>query len=147
MYDEAFDAVGIERIAVQNDGVPPTLQNLATTLVIKISAVTHALRPLVRDGLVALRPDEQDGRAKCAALRREFEWRYCTGPKSTSASKVCSGGNRPRPCGRWPIMPRRMTSSRLTKAPARMKSHSPARMKSHLQNKDRWRQWPETLRM
>jgi DNA-binding MarR family transcriptional regulator len=81
LYDEAFDAVGlkatqvsvlaeIERLAAQNDGTPPTLQDLATKLAIQISAVTHALRPLIRDGLVELRPDELDGRAKRAVLTR-----------------------------------------------------------------------------
>jgi DNA-binding MarR family transcriptional regulator len=39
-------------------------------LAIQISAVTHALRPLIRDGLVELRPDELDGRAKRAVLTR-----------------------------------------------------------------------------
>lgn len=35
----------------------PTLQALAERLAIRISALTHALRPLVRDSLVELRPD------------------------------------------------------------------------------------------
>lgn len=79
LYDDAFDAVGLkstqvglladlERLKSGNGGVPPTLQDLANRLAIQISAVTHALRPLVRDGLVELRPDEKDGRAKRAAL-------------------------------------------------------------------------------
>lgn len=79
LYDDAFDAVGLKstqvsllaevaRLTSSNDGVPPTVQDLATKLAIQISAVTHALRPLVRDGLVELRPHEQDGRAKRAAL-------------------------------------------------------------------------------
>jgi DNA-binding MarR family transcriptional regulator len=81
LYDEAFAAVGlkatqagllaeIERLTTSNEGVPPTLQDLATKLAIQISAVTHALRPLIRDGLVELQPDEQDRRAKHAALTR-----------------------------------------------------------------------------
>ncbi|WP_429282687.1 MarR family winged helix-turn-helix transcriptional regulator [Paraburkholderia sp. GAS41] len=81
LYDEAFDAVGlkatqvsvlaeIDRLTAENDGAPPTLQDLAIRLAIQISAVTHALRPLIRDGLVELRPDETDGRAKRAALTR-----------------------------------------------------------------------------
>jgi DNA-binding MarR family transcriptional regulator len=79
LYDDAFDAVGlkatqvgllaeVERLTTAGDGVPPTLQDLATKLAIQISAVTHALRPLVRDALVELRPDELDGRAKRAVL-------------------------------------------------------------------------------
>jgi DNA-binding MarR family transcriptional regulator len=43
---------------------------LAIRLAIQISAVTHALRPLIRDHLVELRPDGLDGRAKRAALTR-----------------------------------------------------------------------------
>jgi DNA-binding MarR family transcriptional regulator len=43
---------------------------LAERLAIRISALTHALRPLVRDGLVDLRPDAHDKRTKHAALTR-----------------------------------------------------------------------------
>ena len=46
----------------------PTLQALAERLAVTISALTYALRPLVRDGLVELRPDAHDGRTKRAAL-------------------------------------------------------------------------------
>jgi DNA-binding MarR family transcriptional regulator len=46
----------------------PTLQALAERLAIRISALTHALRPLVRDGLVELRSDAHDKRTKHAAL-------------------------------------------------------------------------------
>ncbi|WGS54072.1 MarR family winged helix-turn-helix transcriptional regulator [Paraburkholderia sp. D15] len=81
LYDEAFDAVGlkatqisllaeIERLTADGEGVPPTLQDLATKLAIQMSAVTHALRPLIRDRLVELQPDELDGRVKRAALTR-----------------------------------------------------------------------------
>ena len=48
----------------------PTLQDLAERLAIGISALTHALRPLVRDGLVELRQDPQDGRTKRGILTR-----------------------------------------------------------------------------
>jgi DNA-binding MarR family transcriptional regulator len=43
---------------------------LAIRLAVQIFAVTHALWPLIRDGLVELRPDQLDGRAKRAALTR-----------------------------------------------------------------------------
>jgi DNA-binding MarR family transcriptional regulator len=46
----------------------PTLQSLAERLAISISALTHALRPLVRDGFVELQPDAHDGRTKHAVL-------------------------------------------------------------------------------
>jgi DNA-binding MarR family transcriptional regulator len=46
----------------------PTLQDLATRLAIQLSALTHALRPLVRDGIVELRQDAQDRRTKHGVL-------------------------------------------------------------------------------
>ncbi|MGJ7490582.1 MarR family winged helix-turn-helix transcriptional regulator [Variovorax sp. ZT4R33] len=46
----------------------PTLQELAAQLAIQISALTHALRPLVRDGLVELRQDTDDRRTKHGVL-------------------------------------------------------------------------------
>jgi DNA-binding MarR family transcriptional regulator len=46
----------------------PTLQDLAARLAIQLSALTHALRPLVRDGMVELRQDAQDRRTKHAVL-------------------------------------------------------------------------------
>lgn len=79
LYDDALAPVGlkatqiglladIERLSAADEGRSPTLQDLATKLVLQISAVTHALRPLVRDGLIALSPDKQDRRAKRASL-------------------------------------------------------------------------------
>ncbi|WCM89866.1 MarR family winged helix-turn-helix transcriptional regulator [Acidovorax sp. NCPPB 3576] len=46
----------------------PALQDLAGRLAIQLSALTHALRPLVRDGIVELRPDAQDRRTKRGVL-------------------------------------------------------------------------------
>ncbi|WP_211258464.1 MarR family winged helix-turn-helix transcriptional regulator [Luteibacter rhizovicinus] len=82
LYDEALAPVGlkatqigllaeIERLAAANEGQVPTLQDLATKLALQISAVTHALRPLIRDGLVELFPDASDKRAKRARLTTE----------------------------------------------------------------------------
>jgi DNA-binding MarR family transcriptional regulator len=79
LYDDALAPLGlkatqvsllseIERLTASNGGLAPTLQDLATKLAIQISAVTHALKPLVRDGLIELLPDEQDKRAKRGAL-------------------------------------------------------------------------------
>jgi DNA-binding MarR family transcriptional regulator len=79
LYDDALAPTGlkatqlgllaeIQRWVSANDKEAPTLQDLAGKLAIQISALTHALRPLVRDGLVMLQPDEQDGRTKRAAL-------------------------------------------------------------------------------
>jgi len=79
LYDDALAPLGlkatqisllseIERLTADNDGQSPPLQNLAAKLSIQISAVTHALRPLIRDGLVALKAHENDKRVKCAFL-------------------------------------------------------------------------------
>ena len=79
LYDDALQSSGLKatqlsllveiaRLAAANDGHPPSLQELAARLAIQISALTHALRPLVRDRLVALKPDEDDGRTKRATL-------------------------------------------------------------------------------
>jgi DNA-binding MarR family transcriptional regulator len=48
----------------------PTLHDLAERLAIGNSALTHALRPLVRDGLVELRQDAHDRRTKRGILSR-----------------------------------------------------------------------------
>jgi DNA-binding MarR family transcriptional regulator len=52
-------------------GEGPTLQALAQSLSMQMSALTHALKPLVRDGLVVLRPDVLDKRSKRATLTPE----------------------------------------------------------------------------
>jgi len=48
----------------------PTLREMAQALVMDLSALGHSLKPLVRDGLVAIVPDAQDGRAKRATLSK-----------------------------------------------------------------------------
>lgn len=79
LYDDALENAGLKstqfslmveiaRLGAANEGVPPTLQDLAARLAIQISALTHAMRPLVRDRLVVLQPDPSDGRTKRAAL-------------------------------------------------------------------------------
>jgi DNA-binding MarR family transcriptional regulator len=79
LYDDALSSLGlkatqvallseIDRAVRSNGGQAPTLQELASRLAIQISAVTHAVKPLIRDGLVELQPDESDKRAKRAAL-------------------------------------------------------------------------------
>ncbi len=58
----------IDRLAGDGSQEGPTLQVLAERLAIRISALTHALRPLVRDGLVELRQDARDRRTKHGIL-------------------------------------------------------------------------------
>lgn len=79
LYDDALAAMGlkatqaallseIERMMATADGQSPALQDLASNMAVQISALTHALRPLVRDGLIELQPDETDKRVKRAVL-------------------------------------------------------------------------------
>ncbi|WP_263465377.1 MarR family winged helix-turn-helix transcriptional regulator [Pseudomonas aeruginosa] len=79
LYDEAMECVGLKSTQVALVGaidqmtdpqtaLGPTLHELAGGLTIQISALTHALRPLVRDGLVELLPDANDKRTKRSVL-------------------------------------------------------------------------------
>ncbi len=91
LYDEAIAPSGLTSpqglLLAQIDALGgefgpdgPPLQVLATRLAVSISAVTHALRPLLRDGLVQLRPDVRDRRTKHAGLtplgRERYETMY-----------------------------------------------------------------------
>jgi DNA-binding MarR family transcriptional regulator len=76
LYDEAVAPAGINatqvsllaQIAGDRRTEGPTLQDLAERLAIQISALTHALRPLVRDGLVEVHRDADDKRIKHGVL-------------------------------------------------------------------------------
>lgn len=79
LYDEALVPSGltsaqallvsqIDQLRDEGDGAGPSLQMLARRLAIQISALTHALRPLVRDGLVLVQTDTSDRRTKRAVL-------------------------------------------------------------------------------
>jgi DNA-binding MarR family transcriptional regulator len=90
LYDDAVAPAGLTATQLgllgQISGVRhggdedwPTLQLLAERLAVSISALTYALRPLVRDGLVELRPDSRDGRTKRGALTTLGETRLREG--------------------------------------------------------------------
>ena len=79
LYDEAIAPTGltspqalllaqIDVLSAVHGEAGPTLAVLAYKLAIRISALTHALRPLVRDGLIEVRQDDQDRRAKRSAM-------------------------------------------------------------------------------
>ncbi len=79
LYDEALAPIGLTaaqgRLLWQIGGPGagggkdgPTLQAVADGLGIQTSALTHALRPLMRDGMVALHQDAHDRRTKHAVL-------------------------------------------------------------------------------
>ncbi len=76
LYDELLAPAGLTATQLRllslirqhpgKDG--PALQSLADQLAIRLSALTHALRPLSRERLVTLQPDPEDRRIKHAAL-------------------------------------------------------------------------------
>ncbi|MDA9509877.1 hypothetical protein XI09_35595 [Bradyrhizobium sp. CCBAU 11386] len=82
LYDEALAPTGLRGTQVslltqidamtlptnRGNGAGPTLQELASQLSLRVSGITHALAPLVRDGLVELRLDLLDARVKHALL-------------------------------------------------------------------------------
>ncbi len=79
LYDEAISPTGltspqalllaqIDKLGAVYSEEGPPLQVLAGRLAIGVSALTHALRPLVREGLVELRPDTRDRRTKHGVL-------------------------------------------------------------------------------
>jgi DNA-binding MarR family transcriptional regulator len=76
LYDDAMGDTGLKgtqfslmsQIAVLGN---PTQKALAEAMVMDLSALGHTLKPLIRDGLVNLVPDEKDGRAKRVQLTAE----------------------------------------------------------------------------
>jgi DNA-binding MarR family transcriptional regulator len=79
LYDDALAPSGltsaqamlvsqIDEMSDEADGAGPSLQKLAQRLAIQISALSHALKPLVRDGLVIVSTDASDRRTKRALL-------------------------------------------------------------------------------
>lgn len=82
LYDDAIAPSGltsaqamlvsqIDDMSGEGDGAGPSLQRLAQRLAIQISALTHALKPLARDGLVVIAPDRNDRRTKRALLTEQ----------------------------------------------------------------------------
>jgi len=79
LYDEALAPLDLKATQIAllseiakfprtGDQEGPTLQDLAERLAIQLSAVTHALKPLVRDGLIEVRQDVLDKRTKRGLL-------------------------------------------------------------------------------
>lgn len=73
LYDDAMQDTGLKgtqfsllsQIAALGN---PTQKALAEAMVMDLSALGHTLKPLIRDGLVILVPDEKDGRARRVQL-------------------------------------------------------------------------------
>ncbi|MEU1371849.1 MarR family winged helix-turn-helix transcriptional regulator [Streptomyces sp. NPDC005803] len=71
LYDEALRPVGLRSTQysilaelAENAGNPPTVRQLADSLIMDRSALGHALRPLVRDELLALEKGPADRRSR-----------------------------------------------------------------------------------
>lgn len=58
----------LSNLAKREDEGPPTMGELAARLGLDRTTLTHNLRPLARDGLVALLPDSADGRSRRVTL-------------------------------------------------------------------------------
>jgi len=73
LYDDAVEPIGLKATqlgllnSIHRMG-GPTMRTLADHLVMDLSALGHTLKPLMRDGYVALTPHEKDKRAKVVTL-------------------------------------------------------------------------------
>ena len=73
-YDDALEPCGLRSTQytilaeLTRFSAPPTLAELASALVSDRSAVGHNLRPLIRDGYVALEPGAKDRRERRVVL-------------------------------------------------------------------------------
>ncbi len=75
LYDDVLAPSGLRAtqhtllytIEVMNE---PTLNEMAQALVMDLSALGRSLKPLEREGFVAIVPDPEDGRAKRATLTK-----------------------------------------------------------------------------
>jgi DNA-binding MarR family transcriptional regulator len=77
LYDEALDPSGLRstQYAILSElgrrsDAPPTMRELADALVMDRSSLGHNLRPLERDGFIALQESDQDRRRRHIALTR-----------------------------------------------------------------------------
>jgi DNA-binding MarR family transcriptional regulator len=75
LYDDTLSPVGLRVtqfavlgvLSIKGDDAP-TMRELAQSLVLDRSALSHALQPLLRENLVTLREDENDRRARRVIL-------------------------------------------------------------------------------
>jgi len=75
IYDEELAASGLKTtqytLLAQIDRMDrPALRELATEIVMDLSALGHTLKPLIRDGFVVLEPDDTDRRVKRVGLTK-----------------------------------------------------------------------------
>lgn len=84
LYDDAMAPLGLKGtqftlMAQIAHLEAPALKQLADALVMDLSALGHTLKPLTRDGLVELLPDERDKRVKRVRLTTLGTARYRAG--------------------------------------------------------------------
>jgi DNA-binding MarR family transcriptional regulator len=76
LYDQALAPIGLNAAqynllrTIEKLGTP-THSELAADMVMDLSALGHTLKPLIRDGWIALDRDPNDGRRRLVALTRE----------------------------------------------------------------------------
>jgi DNA-binding MarR family transcriptional regulator len=81
IYDEAFEPCGLKATQysllsqIVRSG-EPKMRDLASALVMDLSALGHTLKPLVRDGLVELQVDEMDRRSRRVLLTAQGRAKY-----------------------------------------------------------------------
>jgi DNA-binding MarR family transcriptional regulator len=86
IYDEAFTTCGLKAtqyslLAQIARSDQPRMRDLAQALVMDLSALGHTLKPLVRDGLVALQVDETDRRSRRVLLTEAGQQKYADARK------------------------------------------------------------------
>ncbi len=125
LYDDALAPSGLRatqhgllaQIAIM-DG--PTLRDLAAEIVMDLSALGHTLKPLIRDGYVALVPDKDDRRVKHAMLtkagQKKLKQTSKLGRKHSGVSRTSSETSGPPACALFWRNSRRKIFGRLTKA-------------------------------
>jgi DNA-binding MarR family transcriptional regulator len=81
-YDDALESCGLRSTQytilaeLGRFSAPPTLAEFASALVSDRSAVGHNLRPLIRDGYVALQPGAEDRRERRIVLTPRGQSKY-----------------------------------------------------------------------
>jgi len=94
LYDNALAPAGLrstqyailEELHRQADA-PPTMGELAETLVLDRSALGHNLRPLERDGLIALVADDNDRRTRRVVLTTRGRAKFAQGKRAWKSAQ------------------------------------------------------------
>ena len=81
IYDDALEPCGLRGtqyglMTQIHRGQGATMRMLAESMVMDLSALGHTLKPLVRDGLVELRVDENDRRSKRVHLTADGKHKW-----------------------------------------------------------------------